>query len=478
MIFRSDTSRLVLSYCLLLALLGGVFLAICVLSFKYYARESLTNTLSARAQDIWNVTEVAVNQPDQLKQIIQRRFSPESQNRYIRIRVGDDVKYQSGSPASGAFDAKNVPLPIMSKDARRSELYGNLLLHTREFKDQSGRLVSVDSGQSFVFARTIQGRLTYSLFIGLPILLLLAAVAGYVLMRQALKPVEAMIQAAEMYSFNDPHKRLPLVGNEPRIEALGLALNRMLDRLDKAYSHANRFSADAAHELRTPLTIIRGELELVAASKDIAPHVDRAIANSLEEIARLSAVVNDLITLSRMESMWGKHLHAPVNLNALAGETIEQMHMLAVEKKIELAGPLGPDVTVAGDRSRLKQVLVNLLDNAIKHTPAGGRVVAKVGIKDAMGFLAIEDNGVGIDPAHHDKVFERFYRVSTDRGDTGAGLGLAIVKSICNAHGGSVVLRSVPNIGSLFRIEIPLMSGRSETVAAREMSNGLSCASR
>ena len=158
--------------------------------------------------------------------------------------------------------------------------------------------------------------------------------AGYVLMRRALTPVEVMINAAETYTFNDPHNRLPLVGTEPRIEALGLALNRMLDRLDNAYSHVSRFSADAAHELRTPLTIIRGELELVASGERLPADVDRAIGNALEEMTRLSGIVDSLITLSRMESLWGKRTHASVDLRRWRVETIDQMNLLAEEKQI------------------------------------------------------------------------------------------------------------------------------------------------
>ena len=285
-------------------------------------------------------------------------------------------------------------------------------------------------------------------------------------MRRALVPVELMINAAETYTFNDPHKRLPMVGNEPRIEALGLALNRMLDRLDGAYSHVSRFSADAAHELRTPLTIIRGELELVASGEKLPDDVDLAISNVMEEMTRLSGIVDSLITLSRMESMWGKQSHAPVDLQKLAAETIEQMNLMAEEKHITLNGPSGAAVTVAGDRDRLKQVLVNLIDNAIKYTPAGGRVSVKTGIEGDMGIVTVDDSGIGIDPKHHDRVFDRFYRVLPDRGDIGAGLGLAIVKSICHAHGGSVSLRSVAEIGSCFIVEIPLLPGETESAVA------------
>jgi signal transduction histidine kinase len=468
MILRSVTSRLVFSYCLLLVLLGGAFLAFTVLSFQHYTRETLTSTLATRAREIWNISESSLKDPARLAEIIGRRFSPEAQDRFIRIRAGDTVLYRSATPIGGEFAPLTVPVVEPDRDASapQAELLGNLLLYSHSFKDEMGRTITVDNGQSYLFARTVQSRLATSLFVGLPLLLLLAALAGVVLMRRALTPVEVMIKAAETYTFNDPHKRLPMVGTEPRIEALGLALNRMLDRLDGAYSHVSRFSADAAHELRTPLTIIRGELELVASGERLPSDVDHAISNALEEMTRLSGIVDSLITLSRMESLWGKQAHAAVDLQALAVETIDQMNLLAEEKRIVLNRPVGPPVIVAGDRDRLKQILVNLIDNAIKYTPAGGQVSVETGIEGDMGFITVEDSGIGIDPNHHDRVFDRFYRVSPDRGEVGAGLGLAIVKSICHAHGGSVSLRSAPEIGSCFRVEIPLLSPGAENKMA------------
>jgi signal transduction histidine kinase len=167
-----------------------------------------------------------------------------------------------------------------------------------------------------------------------------------------------------------------------------------------------------------------------------------------------------------MESLWGKQVHAPVDLQALTVETIEQMNLMAEEKNIVLSRPSGPAVIVAGDHDRLKQILVNLIDNAIKYTPTGGQVSVETGIEGDMGFVEVEDTGIGIDLNHHERVFDRFYRVMPDRGDVGAGLGLAIVKSICHAHGGSVSLRSVPEIGSCFRIEIPLLSDGIESKVA------------
>lgn len=457
MLFRSITTRLVASYCLLLVVLGGAFLAFTLVSFRHYTRQTVTDGLSARTLEVWNVANGFLDDPQRLAEIIGRRFAPESQDRFIRIRAGSRILYQSGDPSERDFRADDVP-PTSASPQARAISSGNLMLYTRDFQDMSGATITIDSGQSYQLARQLQDRLTTAVFLGLPILLVLAAIAGLVLMRGALTPVEAMISAAEAYSFNDAHKRLPLVGTDPRIEALGLALNRMLDRLDNAYTHVSRFSADAAHELRTPITIIRGELELAIEEAKALPNLDRAISNALEEMSRLSTMVDSLITLSRMESLWGKRAHANVDLQALAAETIDQLSLLAEEKHIALRLSQERPTIVAGDRDRLKQVLVNLVDNAIKYTPESGRIDVAVGTAGERAFILVEDTGIGIDPKHHERVFDRFYRVSTDRGEEGAGLGLAIVRSICHAHGGAVSLRSVPEMGSSFSVSLPLVT--------------------
>ena len=462
--FRSVTSRLVTLYCVLLVSLGGAFLLFTALIFQHYTCETVTSALAARTEEIWRTSQGLLGQPDRLADLIERRFAPESQDRFIRIRSGNQLIYMSGNPVGRDFSAQGVPLQF-HEEGGAANLLGNLLLYSSNFRQPDGSLITIDSGQSYRFARTVQRQLTTSLLIGLPVLLILAAIAGYILMRRALTPVEVMINAAEAYSFNDPHSRLPLIGTEPRIEALGLALNRMLDRLDGAYSHVSRFSADAAHELRTPLTIIRGELELVMVQARTSSDVERAVSNALEEMTRLSGIVDSLITLSRMDSLWGKRAHSSVDLLALAAETIDQMNLMAVEKQISLERPSGSPVIVAGDRDRLKQVLVNLVDNAIKYTTPGGQVRVHVGVEAENAIVTVEDSGIGITHEHQEKVFERFYRVSPDRGESGAGLGLAIVKSIIHAHGGNVTLRSRAGLGSFFRIELPLPPGNLANAA-------------
>jgi signal transduction histidine kinase len=179
---------------------------------------------------------------------------------------------------------------------------------------------------------------------------------------------------------------------------------------------------------------------------------------------RLSGMVDSLITLSRMESLWGRHTHPRIALLPLAQETMEQMNLLAEEKNIILSGPDGdPAVAVAGDRDRLKQVLVNLIDNAIKYTPEGGEVHVNVAASGHKAQLKVQDTGIGVEPAHHVRIFDRFYRVSTDRGEAGAGLGLAIVRSICHAHGGTVAITSMPGKGSCFVVEFPLTGTEADS---------------
>jgi signal transduction histidine kinase len=156
-----------------------------------------------------------------------------------------------------------------------------------------------------------------------------------------------------------------------------------------------------------------------------------------------------------MDSTAGKRAHRAVDLHALAAETIDQMRLLAEDKDITITAPEGVHAVAAGDRDRLKQVIVNLLDNAIKYTPAGGRIRVTVDETGDMTVLSVSDTGAGIAPQDVPRIFDRFYRVATDRGEIGAGLGLAIVKSICTAHGGRISVDSRVGEGSTFRMELP-----------------------
>jgi signal transduction histidine kinase len=453
---RSLTFRLVSWYGGLLLALGAAFAVFSYFSFDRYIGETVQGLLAARADAVWGMAGNMLEDRQALTMLIEERFAPEALNRMIRISSGDRIYYVSGQPADHAFDPDQLRLtPPNGKKQFVQE--GDFFLFARSYTAPDGRVITIESGQAAELMATVENRMVTVLVIGLPVLLIVAAAGGYVLVQRALSPVQGMIEAAEALTFNSPRKRLPLAGTEDRIDALGRTLNRMLERLDASYQHASRFSADAAHELRTPLAIMRGELELLA-TEDLPEDQLGAIDNILGETARLSQIVESLIALGQMDSTAGKRAHLAVDLHALAAETIDQMRLLAVDKDITIEAPAGVHAIAAGDRDRLKQVLVNLLDNAIKYTPPGGRIAVEVEVAGDSAVLSVKDTGVGIAPESLPLIFDRFFRVTTDRGEAGAGLGLAIVKSICAAHGGSVTAESTPGVGSIFKVILPQAS--------------------
>jgi signal transduction histidine kinase len=456
---RSISFRLVSWYCLLLLLLYGASAVYTYFYFGRYVTESTRATLAARASAIWEIGRDWLDEPGPLAALMEQRFAPEAQNRFIAIASGDRIVYRSGVPVDHGFDPAAVKV-AESADSGRISHQGDLIIVTRRFARADGTPVVVLSASAADPVLAAEARLATALLIGLPLLLAAAAAGGYWLVNRALAPVKAMIGAAEALTFNSPQNRLPPAETGDDIDALGRSLNRMLERLDSAYQHASRFSADAAHELRTPLSIMRGELELLAARRGLPPDVQNAIGTILDETARLAQIVGNLTALSHLDGIAGKRTHAAVDLGTLAAETIDQMRLMAEEKAIALTCDCGAQVFAAGDRDRLKQVLVNLIDNAIKYTQPGGAVRIAVAQTDDEAVLTVADTGIGIAADDSSRIFERFFRVATDRGEIGAGLGLAIVRAICAAHGGTVAVDSTPGAGSVFRVGLPRAGSR------------------
>jgi len=233
----------------------------------------------------------------------------------------------------------------------------------------------------------------------------------------------------------------------------------MIERLDDAFQHINRFSADASHELRTPLTILQLELEGIAQSHRLNPALTDQIGSALEETQRMSHIVESLLAISRLDAGEAKMEMTRLDLGQLAAATTDQMRLLAEEKSIRLTSTVASEVYIEADRSHLQQVVVNLVANAIKYTQEGGEVEMRVCRKASAAVLEVADNGAGIPDYALPHVFERFYRAdkARSRESGGAGLGLAIVKAICTAHGAELNVSSKEGMGSVFTIELPLL---------------------
>jgi two-component system OmpR family sensor kinase len=240
----------------------------------------------------------------------------------------------------------------------------------------------------------------------------------------------------------------------------------MLDRLERAFSQRQasedrlrRFLADASHELRTPLASIRGYAELfrMGAARD-PEEVEKAMGRIEDEAARMGVLVEDLLTLARLDEV-AEAPHVPVDLAALAEDAVSDARATAPDRDIALAAE--PGTTVLGDAFQLRQVLANLLRNALVHTPAGSDIRVSVANGDGRVRLQVRDHGPGLPTDDADALFERFWRAEggRERGRAGAGLGLAIVAAIVDAHGGSVGAANAPDGGAVFSVELPVDAG-------------------
>jgi heavy metal sensor kinase len=289
-----------------------------------------------------------------------------------------------------------------------------------------------------------------------PLTVLVALGGGYFLARRALAPVDRMTETANQIEARQLAQRLEVVNPNDELGRLAETFNGMLDRLEKSFREMQRFTADASHELRTPISVIRSEAE-VALNKPVSDHDKRILlSNILEECERLTRITDQLLTLSREDAGIAPFQREPVDVGGLANEIADTMRPLADAKELTLAIAANGTAVVAGDPDRLKQVVYNLLDNAIKYTQTG-RVDLAVARAGDNVELTVCDTGVGIGAAHLPHVFERFYRVdkARTRSEGGTGLGLSIVQSVVVAHGGNVKVQSQPNKGTTITVSLP-----------------------
>ena len=394
------------------------------------------------------------------------RYAPPQNDRFVRITRQDGVRlYLSAPPPSQSFDPVSVPPPAWPRNveaSRQVPLLGGrkLLLTAHEVKLAGGGRFLIETGAPMDAVQADLNKWLWFLAATLPVVLGIALGGGFVLVKRALSPVDRIAASAERISSQNLSERLPVAQTGDELERLSMALNRMIERLDLAFSQSRRFVADASHELRTPLSVLRGELESLVRQPEFTNEWRDRVGSALEEIERLSQLVEGLFAISRLDAGEATAEWVPLDLAQLATATADHMSLLAEDKSIQVTCDASVGVCVAGDRARLKQVVVNLLDNAIKYTPEGGAVKMTVSAENGRAVLEISDSGIGIPAEALPRVFERFFRVdqARSRDQGGAGLGLSIVKSICTAHHGRVTAASEPGRGSRFRVELPLIS--------------------
>ena len=462
---RSLRFRLTAWYSGLLAGSLLVFGASVYLGLERYLDWNLHDTLTAQCRTIGTelLPQLSAKTASWLKTEIDEAYAPEVNARFIRvIRQGAGVVYLSGAPKDGIFNPEQLPWPTDEQrgGSRHIRLRAGhkLLVDSLEFTTPDGNHFLVESGVPDDQVVVVLHGLLLTLGIYLPLVVSLAVAGGYWLMRRSLQPVDEITKRAEGITSNNLSDRLPVIRSGDELERLSVSLNHMIERLDDAFQHINRFSADASHELRTPLTILQLELEGIVNSYRDNPALTDQIGSALEETHRMSQIVEKLLAISRMDAGEVKMEKVRLDLGELAASLAEQMRLLAEEKSIVLRSHIDRGVCVEGDRSRMQEVIVNLVDNAIKYTQVGGQVDVNVRRGAGKAILEVSDNGVGIPPDALPHVFERFYRADKARSRKlgGDGLGLSIVKAICTAHGAQIDIVSQERLGSRVSVELAL----------------------
>ncbi|MBK9183288.1 MAG: HAMP domain-containing protein [Ignavibacteria bacterium] len=301
-------------------------------------------------------------------------------------------------------------------------------------------------------------RLFSLMLYSLPVALILSVGMGWFIAGRSLRPVDVITRSARQITASNLGLRLPVPPSDDEIARLTETLNDMIARLETSFAQIRQFTSDASHELKTPLAILMGELE-VALRRPMREDEYRAtLASCLEEVERLTQVVQGLLELSRAETGQVTIDRAPIRFSALVADVCDDVMLMAETKRIDVTTHIEPNISVTGDRVRLHQALLNVIENAVKYTPANGSVRVELGVVDGRARLVVADSGMGIPADQLPFIYDRFFRVDKARSKNihGTGLGLSIVKWIVDAHDGTIEAMSAEGKGTTVIVTFPL----------------------
>ncbi len=307
-------------------------------------------------------------------------------------------------------------------------------------------------------------RFALLLFVSIPILLLCAACGGYWLSWRALAPFEQVTDTARSIGIQNLSSRLVVPQTRDVLQRLSETFNSMLERLEAAFKKITQFTADASHELRTPIAVMRTRAEVSLRKARTVEEYREALRRNHSDLEKTSELVERLMLLARADYGAQVLRFSTVDLGDVVRDSCNQGRTLSEIKQISLheQTPDGP-IWVSADAHALRRLFLILIDNAIKYTPAGGRVEVFVATENGSALAAVRDSGIGIAAEHLPNVFERFYRVdkARSRESGGVGLGLSIGRWIAEAHAGGIEVESTPGQGSIFQVRLPLANGHN-----------------
>ncbi len=366
-------------------------------------------------------------------------------------------------------NVKSHDVPL-SQDALQHAMKGDTTYESARFPGETLRMISVpilfqgnllnivQVGTSLKPVEHTLKRLLGVLLVLIPVALLVSLGGGWFLAGRVLRPVAIMTEAAKKIAGGDLSQRLAVEATGDEIGRLAETFNAMIARLDASFRQVRQFSSDASHELRTPLTVMKGETELVLRRQRDCEDYKGVLESNLEEIDRMTRIVDELLFLSRADLGDVKMAAAQVELVELLEDIQQQASVLGQEQGIEVLLGTMQAATVLGDELRLRELFLNLVDNAVKYSKPGGKVEISLGTDQHSAKIAIQDHGIGIRPEAIGRIFDRFYRTDEARAHTkkGTGLGLAICAWIAEVHRGQIDVQSRLGEGSTFTVTLPL----------------------
>lgn len=370
--------------------------------------------------------------------------------RAINLNTGDILG------ESALYDLP-VTAQARSGSANFETLPSESLIRVYTLPLEDGAPLALQVGQSLDEAHQTQSQILRLLIFMLIATALLALVSGWFLANRALIPVNAITRTARDISEKDLSRRIVMPLPNDELGQLAQTFNGMLDRIESAFRRQRQFTADAAHELRTPLSIMQTGLEVVLSQQRTAKDYRATLENMREEVLRLSQLTTHLLLLARADAHTLTIEPHPVDLSLLLNTVAEQVAVAAEQKRITLQCDIPPSVYVKADEDRLIQLVLNLLENAVKYTSTGGSITVRLTESSGQVCFSIVDTGVGISPQHLPHIFDRFYRIdrSRNREQGGFGLGLAIARQIARLHGGDIHVTSQVGVGTQFTVTLP-----------------------
>jgi heavy metal sensor kinase len=460
--FRSLRLRLTLWYVLLLAIILAGFMAAIYFTLRHNLYASIDTSVRSRADVLVALVRydggaptldgVVPDDDPNADEAFARVYDADGQLTFDTTRAAvelGDVSIDSSAVEAALAGASQTRVVDTASDTFRSRMIP---------LERDGRIVGVlEVAETQDDASETLRTLLVIFAIAYPLTLAVASLGGIFLAGRALAPIDRLTQMARRITAHDLSQRLDLDLPDDEVGRLARTFDEMIARLDDAFRRQREFTADASHELRTPLTAIKGQIE-VALNKprDAASYQDVLRAVN-DEVDRLIKLVASLLTLARADAGQIPLAVEPVETSELVAAAAEYVRPVMSEREIELRVEPGPDATLQADEDLMLQLLLNLLDNAAKHTPAGGSVAVAWAAENGRVDISVRDSGPGIPTEHLAHVFERFYRAdqARSRDDGGAGLGLSICRWIAEAHGGSISVESTAGQGARFTVRLP-----------------------